>query len=163
MLTQERLKELLYYDPDTGSFYWISARPRCTVGALAGSLDKTRGYYRVWIDGKNHKGHRLAWLYTYGVFPTHHVDHINGDKSDNRIANLREVTHAENLQNQHRAQKGSRSGVLGVYPRKNGKWRAMIQLDGRTRHLGTFDSIRGASAAYLAAKRELHPFGDIAK
>lgn len=157
-LTADRLRELLHYDPETGAFTWRSNRtPRIRAGAVAGHRHPL-GYWTLSVDGKRYYGHRLAWLHYYGEWPTNCVDHINGDGLDNRIANLRDITHKENIQNQRRAAKNNESsGILGVgwfEPRQ--KWRAQIGHDGRSIHLGYFDTADEARTYYLVAKRLLH-------
>jgi len=154
-LTQDRLQQLFNYDPQTGAFTRrVKTCNSIPIDSPVGAEDR-HGYRRVKIDRKSYFLHRLAWLYVYGVMPTLHIDHINGMVGDNRIANLREVTREMNLQNQRRAQRGTRSGLLGAYP--NGrKWRAAIQTNGVYRTLGNFDTAEEAHAAYLAAKRTEH-------
>jgi len=78
MITQAGLKELLNYNPETGDFAWVKSKKP------AGGIS-SYGYRRIIIDGKEHKAHRLAWLYTHGVFPEDQIDHINGVRHDNRI------------------------------------------------------------------------------
>lgn len=159
-LTADRLRELLDYCPDTGVFTWRVRAAKCVkVGDVAGRFD-AYGYWRIQIDGRKHLAHRLAWLYTTGEFPPDQIDHINGDRSDNRIANLRAATDAENKHNRRKPNSNTTSGYLGVSPRY-GKFRAQIWLDGKGKHIGSFGSPEEAHAAYLKAKRELHPFGTI--
>lgn len=94
--------------------------------------------------------HRVAWLLHFGFWPDQELDHINGIKDDNRISNLREVTHAENMQNRTKAMRSSSTGVLGVKPFRNG-YIARIQRFGKRQHLGVFKTIEEASSAYRAA------------
>lgn len=103
--------------------------------------------------------HRLIYWGFHGPIPPWlEVDHINGDHHDNRIENLRLITKSGNLQNQRQGQKGSTSGLLGVsWKKRNGKWAAEIQLNGKKKHIGLFDCKFEAHAAYLKVKRELHP------
>jgi hypothetical protein len=110
------------------------------------------------VDWRKHLAHRLAWLYVHGVWPTHQIDHINGDHSDNRIANLRDVPPRLNKENLRKAQRNNRVGVLGVRALIGGapRWTAGICVDGERRYLGTFYSLDEAQAAYLKAKRALH-------
>lgn len=159
MLTQERLKELLEYDPETGVFVRLVARTNAREGSIAGSTH-SQGYLTVWIDGKHHKCHRLAWLYVHGRWPASMIDHINGVKTDNRIANLREATRSENIQNRSTAYSNNKSsGVLGVYWHEQaGKWQAKITTNGRSRSLGLYHDKGLAEAAYLEAKATSHPF-----
>lgn len=87
MLTVERLRELLDYDPETGVFRWKEPRRKCRVGEVAGSLRKD-GYVKIQVDGRFYQAHRLAWLCVYGVWPSA-IDHIDGNRANNAIANLR--------------------------------------------------------------------------
>lgn len=156
-LTHTRVRELLDYDPMTGIFRWRKNRSRgVKAGDIAGSTYGA-GYWRLSIDDQRIKARRLAWFYVYGVWPTLDIDHHNGDKMDNRIANLREATVQQNKQNTHRANRNNQSGFLGVSPAGH-KWQAMIFHDAKAHYLGRFDTPEQASVAYLAAKRRLHPF-----
>lgn len=159
-LTVERLRELLDYDPDTGLFTWrVRTRNSVKFGDVAGCFSST-GYWQIQIDGRKHRAHRLAWLYVTGEWPTSDLDHINGIRDDNRIANLRAATRSENGQNQREPQSHNKVGYLGVHSHQ-GKFRAIIILDGKKKHIGCFPTPEAAHAAYLEAKRRLHPFGTI--
>lgn len=153
-LDADRLRLLVSYDPETGEFRRIVRAGARPAGSLAGTRTK-RGYVQIGACGAFHLAHRLAWLWTHGEWPASDIDHLNGDKSDNRIANLRAVTKSENMQNFRAARKDSTSGLLGTSPSK-GKWQAKIQVDGKTRHLGTFSTAEDAHRAYVSAKRDLH-------
>lgn len=155
----DRLKELLSYDPESGEFTRTVDQGRQRAGCIAGSIDPINGYIRIGIDKVCHKAHRLAWLYMTGQWPPDVIDHINGDRSDNRFSNLRLAVVSENNQNVQAARKDSRSGYRGVsWLKARGKWRATINVDGKQHHLGYFDSPESASEAYLTAKSELHQF-----
>lgn len=156
-MDQATLKSLLHYDQDTGAFNWIGGLAGIRAGAKAGHL-MADGYRAIHRHGRRHQEHRLAWIYVHGSIPAGmHVDHINGDKQDNRIANLRPCTRSQNLQNQRRPQRHNKTGYLGVHLKRN-KYQAQIFVDGRVKRLGLFDTPEEASAAYLAAKRRLHEF-----
>ena len=156
----ERLRHVLNFDSETGVFSWrIQNGQRGHVGALAGS-DDGQGYWRIQIDRKKYKSHRLAWFYVYGEWPVM-VDHINGDKLDNRIINLRSVSHAENHQNRRTANANTEVGLLGVDHKKKQGFRARITRDGKQLHLGYFLTAVEAQSAYLAAKRVVHPYGTL--
>lgn len=130
-ITQERLKELLRYDPETGDFDWL-----CN-GDSAGLIND-RGYLRIYIEKKTYLSHRLAWLYVHGEFPPETTDHINGIKNDNRIKNLRAVSQGENLKNQ-KINNTNKSGITGVFwDKKSQKWRAQITVANENKHLGLF-------------------------
>ena len=155
MLTQARLKELLSYDPDTGHFAWRTKHGKVRPGDVAGCPDK-RGYLLIGIDRKLYKAHRLAWLYVYGAWPTKALDHIDGCTAHNAIANLREVTQSENMQN-IAARKNSVSGHKGVsWDKARKAWVARIKIAYAPRHLGRFACVDEAIAAYKAAAAIFH-------
>jgi hypothetical protein len=129
------------------------------LGAPVGSVNAD-GYVHVYFRGKYHKAHRLVWLHVTGEWPTTELDHINGDRSDNRFENLRPVTRECNMQNQRRARSDNAAQVLGVH-RKCRRYQARIGVDGKNIHLGTFDTAEEAHAAYVAAKRVLHVGGTL--
>lgn len=151
----ETLKSLLNYDKSTGVFTWKVGVGRCKRGDQAGSAHG-KGYIRIQVLGNNILAHRLAWMFVYGDFPSDQIDHINGIKSDNRILNLRNVTATTNSQNMHFARVTSKSGLLGVESHR-GKWRARIRVNGKKVLLGTMNTPQEAHAAYVEAKRRLHP------
>ena len=151
------IRGLLSYDPETGVFRWLKGGHGIVSGAAAGAIGGG-GYLQFRIDGRKHYAHRLAWLYVYGRWPEDQIDHINGIRSDNRIANLREATRAENQQNRA-IQRNSTSGAIGVnWHKRNKKWRAEIKKHGKRTHVGYFDSIEDAVAARIKAKAEIHTF-----
>jgi hypothetical protein len=154
-LTQESLRELLHYDPETGIFTRKTGlRTGFGIGAVAGGQDG-KGYTRIMVLGKKHHAHRLAWLYVYGKLPELSIDHINGIRTDNRIANLRDVSHSVNMQNRRVGNNGR--GALGVRYRTDiHKWQADIVAFGKRSYLGCYDTEDAAYQAYLAAKRRLH-------
>jgi hypothetical protein len=155
MLTQQRLKEVLDYSPETGSFIRKIKQSGVRQGAISGSLS-TDGYLITSIDQKPYKCHRLAWLYMTGKWPIGYIDHINGNRSDNRFANLRDVPPSENVHNQRKAQLRNQStGVLGTFVNGSG-FAARIAHNNTKIYLGTFRTLEEASAAYVAAKRLLH-------
>lgn len=164
-MEQQRLKEMLDYNEESGLFVW-RRRPRTCrvqVGDVAGYIN-SKGYVYIGLDGKGHLGQRLAWLYVHGVLPALEVDHINGIRSDNSLRNLRLTTHAENQQNRRVPSKSSKTGYLGVefdMKKKSRPWIARIRVDGRSLRLGTFDSAEEASHAYIAAKQKLHSFSTL--
>ena len=157
ILTQDRLKELLSYDPETGVFVRIkTTSKKIKVGSVAGTLHPD-GYRYIQVDRKKFKEHRLAWFYITSAFPPDQIDHINRNKSDNRFANLRAVTRSENMHNQG-INCVNTSGYKGVYYHKRDKhWRAKIKLNNVEKSLGAFPTPEEASAAYLAAQRIYHP------
>ena len=155
MLTQARLKEVFDYDPVKGTFTRRLKQTGVKQGRVSGSRSN-EGYLVTSVDSKLYRCHRLAWLYVTGAWPQGTIDHINGDRSDNRFHNLRDVTHQRNIENQRKAQRSNKStGVLGTW--KNGNsFAARIAHNNSKIHLGTFKTLEEARAAYLAAKRALH-------
>jgi hypothetical protein len=162
-LTQERLKEVLNYDPETGVFTRkISTAPKARAGMIAGSKNDC-GYLLIVINRKSYSAHRLAYFYVNGFFPTGDVDHINGIRDDNSIKNLRVGTRSQNLQNSKKARSHNKSsGFLGVnFHATAKKYQARIKANGRSKSLGLYDTPEEAHAAYIAAKRELHEFNTL--
>lgn len=157
-LTAQLLRELLHYDQETGVFTRIvRTSNRINVGAVAGTR-RPDGYLKISLLDSAFLAHRLAWLYVTGDWPKWQIDHINGVRSDNRWANLRDVPPYVNQGNQRVAHaKNKSSGLLGVTwnARKN-KWAAQISATGKQIHIGLFDRPEDAHAAYLDAKRRLH-------
>ena len=158
-LTQERLKELFHYDPETGVFTWIApSTNRIKPGRTAGAVTH-QGYIEIQINGRKCGAHRLAWLYVNGKFPEHQIDHIDGNRTNNRINNLRDIPQEGNKQNRRFLSDRNTSGFLGVTFQKDiQKWVAGLSLNGKHTHLGVFKAPEEAHAAYLKAKRDLHPF-----
>jgi len=158
MLAQERLKELLHYDPDTGVFTWRVSKRGIKAGSIAGATDK-HGYSIIGADKARYKAHRLAWLYVYGGFPCGEIDHEDRDKANNKIANLRDVEAIENRRNMPIPSHNT-SGIVGVcWDAARGLWAARIQVNGRSINLGRFASKKEAAAARESAERQydFHP------
>ena len=160
MLDQERLKQLLSYDPEIGEFRWIAPTDRMRKkGAVAGFLDAKR-YRKIKIDGVCHYAHRLAWLYVHGEFPKLLIDHCNLDPSDNRMENLLEATYGENVANS--VIRKSKTGYRGVKKNSRGAmFSASIMKNGRHHFLGNYKTKEDAAAAYNRAARSL--FGAFAR
>lgn len=158
-----RLRELLSYDPLTGDFVWVKMPSpftfRVKVGDVAGCRNKSNGYWHIGIDGHLYRSHRLAWLYMRGVWPSDQLDHIDMDKANNRLANLREATHSQNLGNR-RTYANNKLGIKGV-SRKSKGFHAQIRIDGKKLCLGQHATPELASDAYAAAA--IKYFGDFAR
>ena len=157
LLTADELKATLDYDPATGVFAWkISPVSFIRAGQVAGYI-RADGYVLIARKRKPYFAHRLAWLYMTGEWPKHNIDHINGNQSDNRFENLRDVTQSMNIQNQRKAR--GESGFLGVsrYAGLLENWVANISVNGKNVPLGVFDSPEKAHQEYLKAKRLHHP------
>lgn len=153
--TQARLKELFSYDEKTGDLTRILDIGGAKIGDIAGSMK--RGYKTIRVDGSSYYAHRLVWLYVYGHFPKLMLDHINRIRSDNRLVNLREVSVSENNQNTS-ISKNNSTGYSGIsFHKATGKYQARIGVDGKSKYLGIFISIKNAIVAQTEAKLKYHP------
>lgn len=151
MLTQDRLKQLVTYSPETGEFRWIKTRARLAVrGQVAGRVANT-GYIHIGIDGRQYTAHRLAFIYMTGATPEA-VDHVNRTKTDNRWANLRPANRQMNAMNTKK--KPGASAYKGVTPHGD-RWRAKISFGGKTQHLGIFNAEIDAHTAYMRAAKSV--------
>ena len=157
-LTKEDLCEFLDYDSSTGDFKWIKTTSKnkgFLVGKVAGSVNKTTGYIVIKLKGKVHLAHRLAWLCHYGETPIESIDHIDMDKCNNRISNLRLANDQENQHNRGKAD-GCTSIFIGVsFRNREQKWMAAYQkIDGTRKHVGYFKSEIEAAIAVEALMRK---------
>lgn len=151
-----RARELVDYNPETGSFTWRVSRQCRRAGSPAGST--VHRYVLLKLDGKLYPAHRVAWLITYGQWPAVGLDHINGDPHDNRIANLRECNQSENSQNRRKSA-ANKSGYTGVsWHAASNKWRSQIKINGRTHECGMYLTPQMAHLAYRYWKHRLHTF-----
>lgn len=158
-LTQERLRALLNYDPETGLFTYKVTRGPMKAGTTAGTKEPMWGHIRIIIARKHYFAHRLAWLWMTGEWPAAQIDHANLVSDDNRWTNLRAATGTQNRANT-RTHKNNLVGVKGVR-RSRQKWRAQIAINRTTINVGTFDTKEQAAAAYAAKAREL--YGEFAR
>ena len=152
-LSAETLRQIVHYDSGTGVFTRLLGTRK---GQIAGTSSDTGGKSKrrlVWVQGKQYKAHRLAWLYMTGAWPDDEIDHIDGDSLNNRWENLRVATHQENRSN-NRAYRNNRLGVRGVQQRSNGRYRAYIAPSGRMKSLGDFATLEEAKATRQAAERK---------
>lgn len=149
--------EHLSYDASTGVFRQKKARQGVRVGDVCGT-PHSDGYVAIAFKGRIYKAHRMAWAFSYGEWPERNIDHIDGNRSNNAIANLREVDQSENLQNRTKPTKGKKSSkYLGVYSCKSGKkFYASIKYGGKVHVLKYFDSEEEAYLAYLLEKYKHH-------
>jgi len=146
-LTAEQARALFDLDLESGILRWRITKSGVTCGAIAGSFN-CDGYRKVIVNGVAYSEHRLIWLHAYGCWPTNQLDHINGERADNRPSNLREATPSQNTAN--------RRGVKGVTLHRSGKYQAQIKWRGRSHYLGLYATEAEARAAYLSASRRLH-------
>ncbi len=158
----QKLQEFIHYDPVTGVLIWKKVLSnRTKAGALCGANIDSKGYGRVCFDGKQYRAHRVVWALFYGQEPNQQIDHINGNKLDNRISNLRLANNAENSRN-CKLSKNNSSGITGVVFHKTAnKWLAQIMLNRKNHYLGLYDTIEAAAKA--RKKAETQYFGQFAK
>ena len=142
-ITQEELKSLLHYNPNTGIFIWIVKSRGYKYLKEAGDIITGRdgkSYRRISLLYKRYFAHRLAFIYMTGSLPKNQVDHINGNGADNRWINLRDVTASENNKN-IRKNKLNKSGISGVYwSRNKSKWHTQLRINGKITYLGSYSS-----------------------
>lgn len=154
-LSVDEMAQLVAYNGDRGEFLSLNTYRTSNYGEPIGRKDKD-GYLSLHVRGRSYRAHHVAWALTYGEWPEM-IDHINGDRADNRIANLRKATCMQNSHNQRKAHRDSAHGLLGVDLNKSkGRFRARIQVAGKRVTLGGFGSAEEAHLAYVAAKRKLH-------
>lgn len=161
ILTQEKLKNHLHYNPLNGLFTWIKPtyKSRVSIGSIAGN-QAPDGYIIIKIFGQKYPAHRLAWFYMTGEWPANVIDHINCIRNDNVFSNIRLATYSENQHNRNKF-KSTKSGLIGAkYDISRKKYKADIRLGRKTIFLGRFDTAIEAHNAYITAKRKYHPFSN---
>lgn len=156
-LTFEQVSEQVAYDPESGAITWrLSKKGNKGAGSVAGCVNQKLGHWIIGILRARVYGHRVAWLLSHGEWPSAQIDHINGDRTDNRLCNLRECSHAENQQNGRRE---NQTGLAGVeYCADIGKFRSRVRVSGVRYDCGYHQTAEDAHLAYLEKKRELHAF-----
>jgi len=155
------IEKNLDYNSETGEFRWTrTLNPRVKSGMVAGMINDS-GYRTISINSRHRRAHRLAWLIMTGSWPEYDVDHINGDRDDNRWCNLRHATRSQNMQN-GKLRLNNVSGVKGVaYNKRRKTWHAAIKIDGVNKYLGRYSSPDEAKAAYDKAANDY--FGEFAR
>lgn len=155
-MIENRIRELLDYDPETGVFVWkTKRRGKGTIGKPVGFVHPN-GYLRICVDYRLYMAHHLAWLFIHGELPTKQIDHIDGDRLNNRASNLRLCNHAQNAGNR-KVHRNSKTGVKGVsLIRSTGRFGAWIKVDGKSINLGSFQTIEEAGAAYRRKAEEAY-------
>lgn len=158
MITIERLRQVLDYDAQSGVLRWLISSGKAKAGKRAGCVDG-QGYTAIKVEGRTYLAHRLAWAHFYGVWPDQ-IDHRNGHRSDNAIANLRNATRAQNNRNVSKASQPKSSRYKGVcWCKTNKRWSAYIRVDRRLKNLGRHvDELSAARAYDVAAKKFFGPF-----
>ena len=149
------IKRLFDYDAESGALYWkVKLNRSIRVGNEAGTVNKYNKYRIVTIDNKKYRSHRIIWAYVYGVWPINDIDHINHDRADNRIENLREATQKENRRNMSLDVR-NKSGFTGIYWNKKTKvWQAFIKLYEKNLYLGQFIDKFEAICARMSANNK---------
>lgn len=161
MITAERAREVLVYNPDTGGMLWRISRKGVVAGAPVGSVDPGTRYLRVRIDYKLYYVHRLAVLIMTGRFPSARTDHRDLDKLNNKWENIREANSTQNQGNRG-LDRNNTSGFKGVsWCKERGMWEAYITINCRKKNLGRFDKKEDAAAAYWTAAQK--HFGEFAR
>ncbi|WP_299996878.1 HNH endonuclease [uncultured Cedecea sp.] len=154
-MNESLLLSLLTYHSETGLFTWNVSRGKARKGKVAG-YEMANGYIGIFCNKKLFKAHRLAWFFSYGEMPANVIDHINRNKKDNRIENLRLATTAENLQNRG-IQKRNKSGIKGVSKRiGRNSWDVSIGVNGKSVFLGSFKDIELADLVAREAREKYH-------
>jgi len=154
LIGAEEVRNRYAYNPDTGQIVHARAGNSKLNGKSAVTMRKD-GYAQVQIGRKSYRAHRLAWLLHYGIYPSGVIDHINGNPSDNRISNLRDVSQMENTHNRTVSSTRSHTGLLGVVKDRSG-FQARIRAHGVQHYLGWFKTDIEAHAAYVNAKTSIH-------
>lgn len=158
--TQNRIKELLDYNQETGHFTCIKDIGRRKAGQRIGAINGN-GYVQILLDGHIYKAHRLAFVYMTGQDPKDQIDHKNGCRSDNSWSNLRECTGLENRQNQQKPSHGKTSKHIGVsYEKRDNAWIATVQINKKQYHKYC-KSEEEALQWRIEMKKTLHPFQKI--
>lgn len=149
--------ERISYNAASGVFMWVVSERGVSLGKVAGSIN-SNGYLIIRLDRKPHRAHRLAWFLVHGEWPQGEIDHIDGDRLNNRLNNLRVVDRAGNSQNRWKAQRNNKSsGLAGVtWNKQHKKWQSNLMANKVRHHVGYFSDPNEAHAAYMAAKARLH-------
>jgi len=156
-VTHSQVVEAFHYDIGIGELFWRERLRRRQVLNPAGNIDKTHGYRRINWGGSFFTAHRLIWFHQTGAWPIGEIDHIDGNRANNRISNLRDVSMEENRKNK-KMYKRNKSGHCGVYWRKDlGKWQVSIRVDGTLKHLGCFIH-KGAAVSIREAAEKQYGF-----
>lgn len=163
LLNAEQVRRLLDLNTETGELRWTAAASQGRLTQRIAGGAHAKGYRQIKIGKAGYLAHRLIWLIVHGEWPKGQIDHIDGNRSNNALTNLREVTAAQNKQNIAVTGRKSASGLVGaVYvpggTRRRDAWESRIKVNGINRNLGRFPTPEQAHAAYLSAKAQVHPY-----
>ena len=160
-LSRDEILKYLSYDRENGIFTWKIARGRQPSGAIAGSVT-SRGYVRIIFNKRQYFSHRLVWIVETNAQPAQFIDHIDGNRANNRIINLREASNYENQQNRKKCQSNSKSGLLGASPCDGTRpWLAQITINGKKKRIGCFKTKEDAHSAYMDIRRNVYLFNTL--
>lgn len=150
MITVEQLNARLDYNRETGVFTWKKGNGRSKPGSVAGQISSW-GYVRISLHNKKYSAHHLSWLMVYGEWPSMQIDHIDGNKTNNAIGNLRLVTPSLNQLCNNKPRSNNKTGYVGV-SKTSGGYKAQIKINGEGRYLGEFTTAELAHAAYMTER-----------
>lgn len=157
MVSQEYMKSILEYDHVTGIFKWLVAKGGFVKKGMVAGRSYGKGYIGIHVDGKTYVSHRLAWVYIFGdntLYESDQIDHINHDRTDNRIENLRIVDRSNNQRNRAK-NKNNTSGFCGVtWNKANNRWQVQIMVKGKAKYLGSFKEKSCAISARKEGNKE---------
>ena len=155
-LDQQRVKELFYYDAESGMLLWRYGNKRNVKPWQEAKAPNGHGYYTAKIDGKSYRVHRLIWLYVYGSFPQQEIDHKNKIRNDNRLCNLRDVSRSDNCQNLS-LPSHNKSGHMGIsWVKQRSLWTVYIKVNKKNKWLGCYKDLDDAVAARKAGEKEYY-------
>lgn len=149
------MDDLFSYDPETGEITRLVYRSHFRKGTIAGKID-THGHRQITVNGKAYMAHRLAWYLHYGEWPEKHLDHINGDRDDNRVTNLRLASRSQNGRNR-KLNKNNTSGIKGViWDKRDRKWMVRVMHNCKSHYGGRFKNLYDAAKAVRELREKLH-------
>ena len=162
MIDQDTVKKLFYYDAESGMLIWRNGNGRNVKPWQEVKSKNGSGYYAVKINNKSYTAHRIAWLYTYGQFPTEDIDHKNRNRNDNHLCNLRQVSRTDNCQNIS-APSHNKSGHIGVsWIKSHNAWTVYIKVNKKNKWLGYYKNLADAVAARKAGEDRYYNLPEVA-
>lgn len=162
-LSPEQVRNLLDLNVETGEMRWTAAASQGRIANRVAGSFHANGYQQIKMGKRNYLGHRVVWAIVHGEWPSKNIDHIDGNRANNSVANLRLVTKRQNMQNLAVTGTKSASGLMGAVHvpgsiRRRERWEARIRVNGVQKHLGLFKTPEEAHAAYMSAKAQFHPY-----